>query len=114
MPNPENIEKHKMKPGETLNPNGRPKGARSMKTILREALELLVEVPNNEMIKQWSKENKLPIKEVLVLKELSEALKGNDKAKQRVWEYVEGKPDQKQQIDANVVNISNILNELEK
>lgn len=102
------------KPGETGNPNGRPKGARSMKTILREALELLVEVPNNEMIKQWSKENKLPIKEVLVLKELSEALKGNDKAKQRVWEYVEGKPDQKQQIDANVVNISNILNELEK
>lgn len=114
MPNPENLEPHKLKPGETLPGAGRPKGSRSMKTILREALELLVEVPNNEMIKQWSEEKKLPIKEVLVLKELSDALKGNDKAKQRIWEYVEGKPDQKQQIDANVVNISNILNELEK
>jgi hypothetical protein len=39
MPNPENLIAHKMKPGETRNPNGRPKGARSRSTIVREWLE---------------------------------------------------------------------------
>ncbi len=34
MPNPENIEPYKMKPGQTLNPNGRPK---RIYTILKES-----------------------------------------------------------------------------
>jgi len=100
-----------MKPGETLNPNGRPKGSRSMKTILREALELLVEVPNNEMIKQWSEEKKLPIREVLVLKEIANALRDKEKSKQRIWEYMEGKPVQANEIsgpEGNPVSIINI------
>jgi hypothetical protein len=39
MPKPENVLKHKIKPGEVRNPNGRPKGARSRSTIVREWLE---------------------------------------------------------------------------
>lgn len=34
MPNPENIEPYKMKPGQTLNPNGRPK---KIYTVLKES-----------------------------------------------------------------------------
>jgi hypothetical protein len=40
MPNPENIEKHKMQKGTTLNPNGRPKGAKNRSTIARYWLEV--------------------------------------------------------------------------
>ena len=82
-----------------------------MKTILREALELLVEVPNNEMIKQWSEEKKLPIREVLVLKEIANALRDKEKSKQRIWEYMEGKPVQANEIsgpEGNPVSIINI------
>jgi len=46
MPNPENVLKHKIKPGEVRNPNGRPKGARSRSTIVRELLELSETVNN--------------------------------------------------------------------
>lgn len=36
MANPQNIEPHKFKPGQSGNPNGRPKGAKSLATIIRE------------------------------------------------------------------------------
>jgi hypothetical protein len=35
MPNPENIEPHKMQKGTTLNPNGRPKGSKNRSTIAK-------------------------------------------------------------------------------
>lgn len=40
MPNPENIQGHKMKKGTTLNPNGRPKGAKNRSTIAKYWLEM--------------------------------------------------------------------------
>ena len=40
MPNPENIEKHEFKKGESGNPNGRPKGSRNRSTIARQWLEV--------------------------------------------------------------------------
>ena len=46
MPNPENIEKHKMPKGTTLNPNGRPKGAKNRSTIARYWLEVMEKTKN--------------------------------------------------------------------
>jgi hypothetical protein len=99
MPNPENIEKYKLKPGETLPGNGRPKGSKSMKTILREMLELKVDRPQGVLTEQWTKESKITMREVLVMQDIINAQKGNEKAKQRIWEYIEGKPDQHQTLE---------------
>lgn len=105
MANPENIVNHKIKPGEILNPNGRPKGSKSMKTILREMLELVVDTPKNEIAEQWEAKcnpitkGKMTIKDALVMKDISNAMKGNDRAAQRIWEYLEGKPDQHQVLE---------------
>jgi hypothetical protein len=46
MPNPENIEKYKMQKGTTLNPKGRPKGAKSRSTIARYWLEVNQKLKN--------------------------------------------------------------------
>ena len=46
MPNPENIEPHKMKKGMTLNPNGRPKGSKNRSTIARHWLDVNQKLKN--------------------------------------------------------------------
>ena len=40
MPNPENIEKHEFKKGQSGNPNGRPKGSKNRSTIAKYWLEV--------------------------------------------------------------------------
>lgn len=103
MPNPDNLVP--IPKGVSLNPNGRPKGSKSMKTILREMLELVVDTPKNEIAEQWEAKcdpitkGKMTIKDALVMKDISNAMKGNDRAAQRIWEYLEGKPDQHQVLE---------------
>lgn len=46
MPNPQNIQPHKFKEGQSGNPNGRPKGTRNRSTIVREWLEVQQSVKN--------------------------------------------------------------------
>lgn len=46
MPNPENIQPHKFKEGQSGNPTGRPKGTRNRSTIVREWLEVQQSVKN--------------------------------------------------------------------
>lgn len=92
------------KPGETHNPNGRPKGARSMKTILREYLEKIsVNVESDEIIKSWASNNNISAKELLVLDDIKTSIYGDnenrEKSKKRIWEYLEGKPDQHQVLE---------------
>jgi hypothetical protein len=46
MPNPENIEPHKMQKGTTLNPNGRPKGSKNRSTIAKYWLSMEQSISN--------------------------------------------------------------------
>jgi hypothetical protein len=91
-------------PGQSGNPAGKPKGARSMKTMLREFLEnIVIETPKDGFIENWATENKISAKELLVLDDIKDALYGDaeakDKSKKRIWEYTERKPDQHQTLE---------------
>lgn len=88
MPNPENIEPYKMKPGETLNPAGRPKGSRNLSTILKEMLDEEIEV-NIDGIK-----SRKQFKEVIIRKLLKKANEGDLRAIQEIFDRVEGKAKQ--------------------
>lgn len=84
--------------------NGRPKGSRPMKVILREYLEKIsVETPQDGIIEKWASDNKISAKELMVLDDIKEALYGDEdqkeKSKKRIWEYLEGKPDQHQVLE---------------
>ena len=46
MPNPENLDGKGFKKGTSGNPNGRPKGSRNRRTIVLEALALLIDHKN--------------------------------------------------------------------
>jgi hypothetical protein len=79
-----------MKPGETLNPAGRPKGSKNLSTILRKMLEEEIEITNEE-----GKKEKKKLQDVLVRKLIKQAVsKENLKAIQEIFDRVEGKPQQ--------------------
>lgn len=83
---------------------GRPKGSRSMKTMLKEFLDnISVETPQDGFIEKWASDNNISAKELMVLDDIKEALYGDEeqkeKSKKRIWEYLEGKPDQHQVLE---------------
>lgn len=80
-------------PGESGNPNGRPKGARSLSTILKEMLEEEIEV-NIDGVK-----SKKQFQEVIIRKLIKKANDGDIKAIQEIFDRVEGKS--KQVVDMN-------------
>lgn len=81
----------KFKPGQSGNPNGRPKGARSLSTILREMLEEEIDV-NIDGVK-----SRKQFQEVIIRKLLKKANDGDIRAIVEVFDRVEGKP--KQEVD---------------
>lgn len=93
MPNPENIKNHKFKKGQTGNPNGRPKGSRSLSTILKEMLEeeIVITIDGKKERKQFQ--------EIIIRKLLKKANDGDIRAIQEILDRVEGKA--KQQLDIN-------------
>lgn len=93
MPNPGNIEKHKMKKGETLNPSGRPKGSRNRSTIIREIFEIM-ELSNNSIT---GKNEKLSQEQIMTLAVLKKAKAGDVRAYQALMDSGYGQP--KQQIE---------------
>ena len=82
MPNPENLKP--CKPGETANPNGRPKGSRNFKTVLREMLAGL------DPDKDWGN----PLAKQLIKLAFSIHTKDTDKLKalKEILDRLEGKP----------------------
>lgn len=66
--------KHQFKPGQSGNPKGRPKGARSFKTALSKELETKLE------IKEAGKTKKVSKLEAVAKRLVTDALNGNAKA----------------------------------
>ena len=89
MPKPENIEPHKFKPGKSGNPKGRPKGARSLSTILREMLEEPIEIVVD------GKKERREFREFIIRKLLKKANDGDMRAIQEIFDSVECKSQQK-------------------
>jgi hypothetical protein len=87
MPNPENIERYKMKKGTTLNPKGRPKGARNRSTLAREWLEVSEKVKNpiTGVIEQLEQQD------IMTLALIKEARKGNVQAYKELMDSAYGK-----------------------
>ena len=87
------------KPGETHNPNGRPKGSKNISTYLRALLEESLEVHNPIS----GQKEKKKIAEILAIKLATIALKGEGdrQAINDVIDRLEGKPLQKQESKIN-------------
>lgn len=47
---PEHLEPHNFKPGQSGNPNGRPKGTRNRSTIVREAIEAILQGKDQQVV----------------------------------------------------------------
>lgn len=87
MTNPQNLTPFKK--GHTMSKgHGRPKGSKSLTTILKHALEMPLTLKNN----QSGKHEKKPTSEWLVAVMVREALKGDKTHMREIWDRVEGKP----------------------
>ena len=98
MPNPENIIKHQMKPGETLNPEGRPKGSRNRSTIALKWLEAGQKF-KNPITEQ---EEVLTQEDILTLAMIKEARKGNANAYKVLMDSGYGAAIQKQELQHSI------------
>jgi len=86
-----------MKKGETRNPNGRPKGSKSMKTILKELLEIQLKDP--KLIKAFAKQfpdlikedGKVAPKELIMIRLMGKAITGDLYAIREILDRTEGK-----------------------
>lgn len=88
MPNPENIVAHKWKKGDlSPNPGGRPGGSLSSRTIIRKWLEA-VEKAKNPLS---GKDESLSQLDIITLKQLEKARKGDTKAFSELLDRMEGK-----------------------
>lgn len=91
MHNEENIIPHQFKPGVSGNPAGKPKGTRSISSIIREYLEAEIEV-TDPITKTKGKKK---ISEVISLKMLQQAINGDMRAMQEILDRTEGKAAQR-------------------
>ena len=80
-------------PGESGNPNGRPKKGESLTAILREYGNLIKEAENGD---------RKPMKELLAAKLFELALKGDITAIKYVYDRLEGTPKQTTEVTGNM------------
>lgn len=85
MPNPENIVPYQFKPGQSGNPNGRPKNSRNVKNVMREFLETEL-LRRNPLI---NKKEKRAVIELLCLELLKKGLKGDLHAIREIFDRSE-------------------------
>lgn len=91
MAKPENIEPHKWKPGQSGNPNGRPKGSLNSKTYLKKWLEMKVTMENP--VTKMKEE--MPAMEAMTISLIGEAMSGNVGAYKEVMDRFEGRVNQR-------------------
>lgn len=92
------------KPGESGNPAGRPVGAKSLRASLQEMMEMELEV----MDPITKKMGKKTVREIINMKAVANAMKGDSRAIQFVHERLEGKPKQEMDLNANVTKMDKI------
>lgn len=92
-----NEELNQFKPGQSGNPEGRPKGTKNLSTILREMLELEIEVDGV----------KITQKDAIIKQLIKKSTAGELNAIQEVFDRTEGKAKQeiKHEIQKGVLNI---------
>jgi hypothetical protein len=92
------------KPGESGNPAGKAPGTENLTTSLRKYMEMEIEV-----VDPITKEpGKKKIRDIINMKAIANAIKGDQKAIQFVHERLEGKPRQEMDINANVTKMDKI------
>lgn len=89
-PNPKTDHLNKFPKGVSGNPKGRPKGESTV-TILKRLLERTLKAKDPIT----GENSQITIKEALLLKQLAQAMKGNEKSFDRIFDRLEGKPVQK-------------------
>lgn len=96
----------KFEKGESGNPNGRPKGAKSLSTILRDMLDESIDV------KEGDKVIKKNFADVIVRKLIQKANAGEIKAITEIFDRVEGKSKQAVDVTTKGESINKITVEI--
>jgi hypothetical protein len=82
MPNPKNIANHKMKPGQTLNPHGRPLGSRNRSTVARQILSIIAKYPDEvfaDLLKLYPElQKEMTIEEMMTVVQADKAIRKQD------------------------------------
>lgn len=107
MPNPENVLKHRMKKGETLNPNGRPrKWVSQLKdsgyklSEINDTLQVLLQMSEEELQKVYKSKDATILEQTVAKALLNGKTKGSLFNMETLLTRVYGKP--KETVDATV------------
>lgn len=99
---PENLKP--FKPGESGNPDGRPKGSRNRSTIVREMLSKVADLQeidpkNADTLKKHGIETKAELESLITAAQILKAMGGDTKAYQALMDSGYGQPKQKSEIE---------------
>lgn len=90
MPNPENIQEHEFKKGQSGNPNGRPKGSKNRSTIARKWLDAMQTAKNPIT----GEDEQLSQEDLATLAQIKKAREGNTHAYKALMDSAFGLPTQ--------------------
>ena len=98
--------------GHTNNPNGRPKG-KSLTTILRKVFESKMPIKENPLTLEAIDSGQMTVREVFIMSQIAQAMKGNSPISKEIWERLEGKTEQpiKQTIVNDKPDLSKLTDE---
>lgn len=96
MPNPENLRPKPWKPGQSGNPKGRSPGGKNVTTYLREFLDKKIDAPKSPLTPEGGK---MPAGQLVALRLMALALKGDLRAIMQLQDRVEGKPMQSIEVE---------------
>jgi len=86
--NDENIIPYKFKKGQSGNPKGRPKGSKSIRSIIKKYLEKEI----NHKNPLTGKDENLSVQDHMILTAIAKAISGDDRAREDVLNRLYGKP----------------------